>query len=176
MILQVTKCEHGVDLTERECRLCSQRTVTVSTPCERCKELETKLNSRDEEIEQKDVRLLGLIRERDQALSRLGAYLKAFKHYHVAQEGTDICAQCGFDLRNEIHRRVGDADSSTAKHKPGCPTVGCAMPAGHEEPCFIDRAGEAQGTNSDTCVHWVGHVRQDVTHAMCLKCGEMIAL
>ena len=29
-----------------------------------------------------------------------------FRHYHVSQEGTDICKQCGFDLRDIIHKRV----------------------------------------------------------------------
>jgi hypothetical protein len=31
-------------------------------------------------------------------------YHKAFHHYHVSSnDGTDICKQCGLDLRNKIH-------------------------------------------------------------------------
>ena len=32
---------------------------------------------------------------------------KAFEHIHVnSQDGTDICAHCGLDLRNPIHVRL----------------------------------------------------------------------
>lgn len=32
-------------------------------------------------------------------------YMKRFRHYHVnAQNGTDRCKDCGFDLRDPIHR------------------------------------------------------------------------
>jgi hypothetical protein len=34
----------------------------------------------------------------------------AFGHYHVNKnDGTDICSQCGFDLRNTIHYRKDDS-------------------------------------------------------------------
>lgn len=28
-----------------------------------------------------------------------------FRHYHVASGNYDICKQCGFDLRDAIHKR-----------------------------------------------------------------------
>lgn len=51
-------------------------------------------------------------RQRMEQLQRdNAAYLKAFKHYHVASDdGSDSCAECGLDLRNPIHRRLGDDD------------------------------------------------------------------
>lgn len=38
----------------------------------------------------------------------LDAYLARFQHRHVnAQDGTDACKECGFDLRNPIHSHAG---------------------------------------------------------------------
>lgn len=30
---------------------------------------------------------------------------RVFRHYHVSQPGTDVCQQCGLDLRDEVHTR-----------------------------------------------------------------------
>jgi len=39
-------------------------------------------------------------------------YIRAFKHTHTKdhEREDDACAECGLDIRDPIHRRVGDDD------------------------------------------------------------------
>lgn len=48
-----------------------------------------------------------LRRELRETLKRLDFIERRFRHYHVnSQDGTDVCKECGLDLRDEIHCRA----------------------------------------------------------------------
>lgn len=49
---------------------------------------------------------------------RLAEWREAFKHMHVNNGKNDSCKQCGLDLRNEIHLRMGEAKRGTVRHYP----------------------------------------------------------
>lgn len=51
-----------------------------------------------------DITSFGVAREIVRAYEKA----KYGRHYHVAHTESDKCAGCGFDLRDEIHKRVGE--------------------------------------------------------------------
>lgn len=62
--------------------------------------------------------LVNTIRQLESELTHLRGdrdrLLEAFRHYHIndPDSNDDICFECGFDLRNPIHRRAEQCNGS----------------------------------------------------------------